>query len=159
MMEKQITTLNNTLINFFKGSVPNPNATSSSTMFEGCHIYKEGDHLTIAYPRLNESQAKCAKCGMSHRIENCGIKCFFCASLGHSEDRCWKKPKDAKSHFGTTNFLEVLLNDEEATMQQLNKLCKNENLFFYTRIPRRRMLVEVTPCGTISTPKVVGEGT
>jgi len=36
MMEKQVTALNNTLINFFKGNVPNPNASSSSTMFRGC---------------------------------------------------------------------------------------------------------------------------
>jgi len=36
MMEKQVTALNNTLINFLKGNVPNPVATSSSTMFGGC---------------------------------------------------------------------------------------------------------------------------
>jgi hypothetical protein len=36
MMEKQVTTLNNTLINFFKGNVPNLDASSSSTMFRGC---------------------------------------------------------------------------------------------------------------------------
>jgi predicted component of viral defense system (DUF524 family) len=36
MMEKQVTVLNNTLINFFKGNVPNPDASSSSTMFRGC---------------------------------------------------------------------------------------------------------------------------
>jgi len=78
LMEKQVTTLNNTLINFFKGGVPNLNASSSSTMFGGCQIYKGGDHLVTAYPRLNESWPKCAKCGMSHRLENCGIKCSFC---------------------------------------------------------------------------------
>ncbi len=36
IMEKQVTTLNNTLINFLKGNVPNPVASSSSTMFGGC---------------------------------------------------------------------------------------------------------------------------
>jgi hypothetical protein len=36
MMEKQVIVLNNKLINFFKGSVPNPNASSSSTIFGGC---------------------------------------------------------------------------------------------------------------------------
>jgi hypothetical protein len=30
IMEKQVTALNNTLINFFKGVVPNPKASSSS---------------------------------------------------------------------------------------------------------------------------------
>jgi hypothetical protein len=69
---------------------------------------------------------------MPHRTENCGIKCTFCLGLGHSKDRCWKKPKDGKSHSGTTNFLEVLLNDEVATLQQLNKLCGDEDMFSYT---------------------------
>jgi len=36
MMEKQVTALNNTLINFLKGNVPNLVASSSSTMFGGC---------------------------------------------------------------------------------------------------------------------------
>jgi hypothetical protein len=35
MMEKQITSLNNTLINFFEGNVHNPEVPSSSTMFGG----------------------------------------------------------------------------------------------------------------------------
>jgi hypothetical protein len=96
---------------------------------------------------------------MFHRTENCGIKCSFCSGLGHSEDRCWKKPKDGKSHSGTTNFLEVLLNDEEATMQQLNKLCGNENIFSYTRVPRRKMPVEVALGGVVPSPEAAGEGT
>ncbi len=126
MMEKQITALNNTLINFFKRNTPNPVASSSSTMFGGCQVCKGGDHVATACLRLNEPRPKCAKCGMSHRTENCGIKCSLCSGLGHSEDRCRKKPKDGKSHSGAANFLEVLLNDEEATMQQFNKLCGNE---------------------------------
>jgi predicted aspartyl protease len=73
------------------------------------------------------------------------MKCYFCSGLGHFEDRCWKKPKDGKSQSGATNFLEVLLSDEEATEQHLNKLCGNESLFSYTRVPRRRTLVEVAP--------------
>jgi hypothetical protein len=67
--------------------------------------------------RLNEPWPKCAKCGMFHRTENCAIKCSFCSNLSHSEDRCWKKPKDGKSHSGVANFLEVFLNDEEAIGQ------------------------------------------
>ncbi len=117
IMEKQVITLNNTLINFFKGTVHNLKASSSSIVFGRCQICKGGDHLATTYLRLNEPQPKCAKCGMSHRIENCGVKCTFCSDFGHSEDRCWKKPKDGKSHFGITNFLEVLLNNKKATIQ------------------------------------------
>ncbi len=159
MMEKQVMALNNTLINFFKGTVHNPETSSSSTMFGGCQICKGGDHLATTCPRLNEAWPKCVKCGMPHRIENCGIKCTFCSGLGHSEDRCWKKPKDGKSHSGTTNFLEVLLNDEATTLQQLNKLCGDENMFSYTRVPRRRVPVNVTQGGAMLTPEAMGDGT
>ncbi len=86
------------------------------------------------------------------------MKCSFCAGLGHSEDKCWKKPKDGKVHPGSANFLEVLLNDEEATLHQLNKLCGSENLFSYTRVPRRRMPVEVAPVGTVPPPEAAMEG-
>jgi hypothetical protein len=95
---------------------------------------------------------------MPHRTENGGVKCSFCAGLGHSEDRCWKKPKDGKVHPGSANFLEVLLNDEEATLHQLNKLCGSENIFSYTRVPRRRMPVEVAPAGTVPPPETTVEG-
>jgi len=159
MMEKQVTALNNTFINFLKGNVPNPVTSSSSTMFGGCQICKGGDHIVTTCLRLNEPWLKCTKCGMFHKKKNCGIKCSFCSGLGHSEDRCWKKPKDAKSHSGAANFLEVLLNDEEVTLQQLNKLCGNENIFSCIRIPRRRMHVEVAPASTKPSPEAVGEGT
>jgi hypothetical protein len=117
IMEKQVTTLNNTLINFFKGTMHNPEASSSSTVFGGCQICKGGDHLTTTCPRLNETRPKCAKCNMLYRAKNCGIKCSFCSRLGHSKDRCWKKPKDGKSQFGAANFLEVMPNDEATTEQ------------------------------------------
>jgi hypothetical protein len=125
LMEHQIAALNNTLINFFKGGVPNSVPSSSSTLLKECQIYKGRDHIATTCPRLNEPRPKCAKCGMPHRTENCGVKCSFYSGLGHSEDRCWKKSKDAKSHSGTANFLEVLLNDEAATLQQLNEMCAN----------------------------------
>jgi predicted component of viral defense system (DUF524 family) len=42
MMEKQVTALNNTLINFFKGTVHNPEASSSSTAFGDAKSAKGG---------------------------------------------------------------------------------------------------------------------
>ncbi|CAK9211839.1 unnamed protein product [Sphagnum troendelagicum] len=65
--------------------------------------------------------------------------------LGHSEDKCWKKPRDGKMDPRSANFLEVMLNDEKVTLHQLNELCGSESLFSYTRIPRRRTPVEATP--------------
>ncbi len=159
MMEKQVTALNNTFVNFFKRNVPNSVASSSSTMSGECQICKGGDHIATTCPRFNEPRPKCAKCGMFHRTENYGIKCSFCAGLGHSEDKCWKKPKDGKSHFRAANFVEVLLNDEEVTLQQLNRLCRDEKIFSYTRVPRRRMLVEVAPTSVAPSPEAAGENT
>jgi hypothetical protein len=91
--------------------------------------------------------------------QNCGIKCSFYLGLGQSKDRCWKKPKDGKSHSGVANFLELLLNDEEATMQQFNKLCRDENVFSCTRVLRRRMFIEVAPSGIVQIPEITREGT
>ncbi len=153
-MEHQVAALNNTLINFFKGSVPNSVPSSSSTLLRECQICKGRDHIATTCPRLNEPRPKCAKCGMPHKTENCGVKCSFCSGLGHSEDRCWKRSKDGKSHSGAANFLEVLLNDEAATLQQLNELCGNENVFSYTRIPRRRMPVELPLANVVPSTEV-----
>jgi hypothetical protein len=77
IMQKQVTNLNNTFINFFKGTVHNPKASSSSTMFGRCQICKGKDHLATTCSRLNEPRLKCAKCGMSHKTKNCGMKFFF----------------------------------------------------------------------------------
>jgi len=96
---------------------------------------------------------------MFHRIKNYGIKCFFCSGLGHSEDKCWKKPKDGKSNFRATIFLEILLNDRKETMQELNKLCRNDNVFSFIRMLRGRMHVELALGGIVQPPKAAGEGT
>jgi len=159
LMEHQVATLNNTLINFLRGSVPNSIPSSSSTLPEECQVCKGKDHIATTCPRLNEPRPKCAKCGMLHRTKNCGVKCSFCSGLEHSEDRCWRKSKDAKSHFGATNFLEVLLNDEAATLQQFNELCGNENVFSHVRVPRRRLPVEMPPTGTVPSPDVTEDST
>jgi hypothetical protein len=78
--------------------------------------------------------------------------------LGHSKDKCWKKPKDGRSTAGAANFLEVLLDDGAMTEQQLNKLCGNENLFSYTRVPRRRTPVDVAPGGVAPILEAEKEG-
>jgi predicted aspartyl protease len=158
IMEREITTLSETLINLFKGVVSNQEASSSSIAIGGCQVCKGGDHLATACPRLNDARLKCAKCGMPHMTENCGVKCNYYTGLGHSEDRCWKKPKNEKSPSGATNYLEVLISDEAATLQQLNKLCGSENIFSHMRVPKRRVPVEVATGGDVPTPQIVGDG-
>jgi hypothetical protein len=114
--------------------------------------------MATAYSRLNEAWPKCAKCNMPHRTENCGIKCTFCAGLGHFEDKCWKKPKDGKSAAGAANFLEVLLDDGATTEHQLDKLCGNKKFFSYTRVPRRRTPIDVALGGVTPIPEAQREG-
>ncbi len=152
-VEKQVTALNNTLINFFKGNSHDSAPSSSSTAFGGCQLCKGKDHMATTCLRLNEARPKCAKCNLPHRIENCGVKCTFCIGLGHSEDKCWKKTKDGKPASGVANFLEVMLDDEAATEQRLNRLCGNENAFSYTRVPRKRTHVDVMPGGIAPVPE------
>ncbi len=158
-VERQVSALNNTLTNFFKGSAHALVSSSSSNVFGGCQICNGSDHKATACPRHNEARPKFTKCNLPHRTENCGIKCNFCAGLGHSEDRCWKKPKEGKPHPRTTNFVEVLLDDEEATLQQLNRLCGSEKVFSYTRVPRRRVPIKVAPTGNVPSPEIAVEGT
>jgi hypothetical protein len=88
-------------------------------------------------------QPKCGKCGGGHRLENYGIRCSFCNGLRHSEDRYWKK-KDNKPSNSTTNYLEVLVNDEDATLKKLNKICgANHHLSSRNNIPNRRFPMHV----------------
>ncbi len=49
------------------------------------------------------------------------------------------------------------MNDEAATLQQLNELCGNENVFSYTRIPRRRLPVELPPTGVVPPTEVADD--
>jgi predicted aspartyl protease len=51
------------------------------------------------------------------------------------------------------------LDDEEATLQQLNRLCGDEDIFSYTRVPRRRIPVEVPAADTSPTPEIAGDST
>jgi hypothetical protein len=147
-MEKQINVLNNTLIHFFKRNAFDPEPSSYSTMSEECQICGARGHIATSCPRLNEARLKYAECNMSHRTEGGEIKSTYCAGLEHSEDEYWKKP-----HFGAANFLEVLQNDE-ATLQQFNRLCRREKISSYTGAPKRRMSVEVATGGAVPSPEV-----
>jgi predicted aspartyl protease len=52
----------------------------------------------------------------------------------------------------------VLLDDGATIEQQHNKLCGNEILFSYTRVPRRRTPVDVAPGGVTPIPEAEREG-
>jgi len=142
-IDKQLSVLNETLIHFFRefGS-RNGASVSSSGSTSRCQLCQADDHTTVAYRKHNDMWPKCDKCGGGHRVENCGIRCSFCNGLGHSKDRYWKK-KDTKPSKSIANYLEVSVNDEEATLTELNKICGvNHHLSFGNKIPKRRLLMQ-----------------
>jgi hypothetical protein len=144
-IEKQIIALNESFINFFKGtssSVGNPYSKASSSSV--CQICKSSDHIATMCPYIGNMKLKCAKCGLPHKMENCRVKCGYCYGMRHIENKCWKQGKDGKTTSTSNNYLEVLVNDEEATLEQLNMLCGTKyDIFSRARIPTRRLPVEI----------------
>jgi hypothetical protein len=58
------------------------------------------------------------------------------------EDCCWKK-KDTKPSNSIANYLEVLVDDGEATLAELNKICgANHHLSSRNKNPKRRLLMQ-----------------
>ncbi len=75
-LEKQVTTLNQSFINFFKGSSFGVGAIPSRTSnFTMCQICKANDHIATTCLNIGDLKPKCVKCGLTHKTKNCGIKC------------------------------------------------------------------------------------
>jgi hypothetical protein len=53
--------------------------------------------------------------------KNCGLKCGYYVGMGHIENKCWEKGIETKSHSATNNYLEVLVDDESTTLEQLSR--------------------------------------
>jgi hypothetical protein len=54
------------------------------------------------------------------------------------EEKCWKK--NLKGTTTIINFLKVAVNDEEATLFELNKICNtNRDLFRRIRMPKKKL--------------------
>jgi hypothetical protein len=123
-IDQQLHVLNETLINFFgKGTYgkARPSTTFFANINNRCQLCHSEEHIASTCPKLLDTRPKCAKCEGGHKIDNCGLKYSFCFGLGHMEDRCYKK--SAKRLPTTTNFLEVLVDDEKAAFIELNRIC------------------------------------
>ncbi len=145
--DRQFHVLNETFINFF-GKGTDGKARPSITFFANtnncCQLCHSKEHTTSTCPKFADTKLKCAKCGGGHKIDNCGLKCSICFGLGHTKDKCWKK--SAKGFPTTTNFLEVLVDDEKATLVELNHVCGGDyHIFFGVRIPKRRLPITANP--------------
>jgi hypothetical protein len=105
-----------------------------------CQLCRLKKHITFACSKFTNLKPKCAKCGGAQKMKNHILKCYFYLGMGHMEDNCWKK--NDKGTFASTNFLEVMVNDEETTPTELNRLCgvKN-NIFSSVKMPKKRLHV------------------
>jgi hypothetical protein len=53
--------------------------------------------------------------------------------MGHIKDKCWKLGNDGKAPFVANNYLEILVDDEDPTLEELNKLCAQSMMFSLDR--------------------------
>ncbi len=109
--------LNGTFINFFgKGTngKARPSTSFSANTNDHCQLCRFEEHTTSTCLKLVDIRPKCAKCRGGHKTDNCGLNGSLCFGLGHTKDRCWRKsPKGLPA---STNFFEVLVDDEEAIL-------------------------------------------
>jgi len=145
--DRQLHVLNKTFINFFgKGTIGKvgPSIGFSFNTHNRCQLCHSKKHTTSTCLKLTNTMPKCAKCGSGHKTDNCGLKCSLCFGLGHTEERCWKKP--AKGLLATINFLEVLVDDEKAILVKLSHVCgEDQHIFFGVRIPKKRLPIIANP--------------
>ncbi len=79
--------MNESLIIFFKQGISlglgaGLRRTSTSSMCQICNVI---DHVATVCSRIEDLKHKCNKCGLPHRIENCGLKCGYYTWMGHIE--------------------------------------------------------------------------
>jgi hypothetical protein len=99
------------LINCFKGfdskKLVHLRLPNNSNVCQLCNLV---DHSAFACFKLFD-RPKCCKCKGGHKMENCGHKCTYYFGLGCTKKWCWKK--NGRRLAMTTNYLEVLVNDEK----------------------------------------------
>ncbi len=104
-----------------------------------CQLCSMVGHNAYMCSKLYD-RPKHGKCGRGHKTKNYRLKCSYYFGLGHTKEQCWKK--NGRRLVVVANYLEVLINDEKATLAKLNRLCgENNNIFSGTRIPKQRNLV------------------
>ncbi len=88
-IDKHFQTLNDTLVNYFgRGTNGRINHNSKSVSTIQCQLCKSNEHTTSTCLKFVYLRPKCAKCGEGHKTKNYSLKCYFCSSMGHIEDRC-----------------------------------------------------------------------
>jgi hypothetical protein len=73
------------------------------------------------------------------------MRCGYYFGMGHIEHKCWKHGKDGKAQFVANNYLEILVDDEDAMLEELNKLCATKHdVFIIVKIPRKCLFIKAT---------------
>jgi hypothetical protein len=118
-IDKHLQALNDTLVNYFgRGANGRVSHNSEGASTIQCQLCRSDEHTASACPKLVYLRPKCAKCGGGHKIKNCNLKCSFCSSMGHIENRCWRK--NGKGPSSSANFSEIMINDKK------NYICRVE---------------------------------
>jgi hypothetical protein len=115
--DRQLHVLNEIFINFFGKGIDGKvglNTTFFANINNHCLLCCSKEYTASSCLKLVNTRPKCAKCKGGHKTNNCGLKFSFYFGLGHIEDMYWKK--FTKGLPTTMNFLEVLVDDEEATL-------------------------------------------
>jgi hypothetical protein len=157
-MKNPIAALNNALINFLEGSMPNPVSSFAPALFIECQVCERRDHIARTCPRLNAPWPKCARCGGPHRTESCGVRYPFYSDLGRAEGRCRMKQHEKESRFGAANFLEALPSDGEAIATVKYRVVERQSVDEFVEVTEgtnvvtgRKWQDAVTLCETPST--------
>jgi hypothetical protein len=122
-----------------------------------CQICNLVDRVDIIYPKIEGLKPKCSKWGLPHRTINCGLRCGYYTCMGHTENKCLKNKKETKSHLATNNYVEILMGDKIATLEQLNRLC-GANHDIFSRIKRRLPMEMQTLKVNEANDKTIGFG-
>ncbi len=107
VVEKQINALNDSLINAFRQGISSSHEVRSpnANIFLVCQICNLVDHVANICSKIKVFKPKCDKWGLPHRIVNCGVGCGYYTNMGHTENICWKKGKETKSHLAINNYV------------------------------------------------------
>jgi hypothetical protein len=90
IVEKQVSALNESLINFFKQGISSSNGArfSRANIASICQICNLVNHIASIYLRIGNLKPKCGKCGLLHGTKNCGLRCGYYTNMGHIIDQC-----------------------------------------------------------------------
>jgi hypothetical protein len=91
-INKHLQVLNETMVNYFgrgiNGKVIPTLGRNNTIQRQPCKLE---EHIPSACLKFSNLRPKHAECGGGQKTKNCELKCSFCSSMGHTEDRCWKE--------------------------------------------------------------------